>query len=188
MRISLLAAALALSLPVAAEAQHAQTRQGFGISFGVGGGSAGISCDGCGSDRDLALSGHLRIGGYVRPTLFVGGETNGWANTEDGIEEAAGFLTAVVQWYPQVASGFNLKGGLGFAGAAASDGVDEITTRGLGINVGLGYDWRVARNFSLTPYVNYLRSVGGELKVNGFSTDVKANVDVLQFGLGFTWH
>lgn len=179
--------ALALTAGVA-DAQHPQNRQGFGISFGFGGGSAGISCDGCESDRETSLSGYLRLGGYTRPSLFVGAETNGWTNSEDGVDETIGFLSAVVQWYPQVASGLYLKGGAGFARADATDGIDDIATTGFGISMGTGYDWRLTRNFSLTPYANYLRSFGGELEVNGSGTDFSTNIDLFQFGLGFTWH
>jgi hypothetical protein len=186
--IVVLGALLAVASPLAAQGAHAQARQGFGISFGLGFGSAGLSCDGCSSERETALSGYLRIGGHPRPDLFVGGESNGWTNSEDGIDEQVGFLAAVVQWYPEATAGFHLKAGLGLAKATATDGFDEISTEGLGLNLGLGYDWRLARNFSLTPYVNYLRSVGAELKVNGSGTDFTANTSVLQFGLGFTWH
>ena len=177
-----------LLLPAIAIAQHPQTRQGFGISFGLGAGSASVSCDGCDSDRDTGGSGYLRIGGYISPSVMLAGESNGWTHTEEGVDETIGFLSAVAQWYPQPTTGFYLKGGLGFARAVAEDNVDEVTTGGLAITLGTGYDFRVSRNFSLTPYVNYLRSFGGELEVNGTGTDVKANVDIIQVGLGFTWH
>jgi hypothetical protein len=169
-------------------AQNPQTRQGFGISFGLGGGSASISCDGCESERETALSGYLRLGGYASPSLFIGGESNGWTKSEGGIDELIGFLSAVAQWYPQVTNGFYLKGGVGFATSEASDDVDELTIGGVGLTVGAGYDWRLTRNFSLTPYLNYLRSFTGELEFNGTSSGVSANIDVVQFGLGFTWH
>ena len=173
---------------LAASAQHAQTREGFSISFGIGGGSAGVSCDGCGTDRENGLSGYLRLGGYVRPTLLVAGETNGFTKNVDGVDVVASFVSAVVQWYPQVASGFYLKGGAGIATGSLDDGVDELAATGMGITLGTGYEWRVTRNFSLTPYVNYLRSVGAEAKFNGVGLGGNLNVDVFQFGLGFTWH
>ena len=177
-----------LTSTAGAQQIESQERQGFGISFGVGAGSASLSCDGCDSDREGGFSGYLRLGGYVNPSLFVGGETNGWVDSEAGVDQQIGFLSAVVQWYPQPASGFYLKGGLGFARATASDAFDELSTSGLGITAGLGYDWRLTRNFSLTPYVNYARSIGAEAEFNGIGTDVTLNVDLLQFGLGFTWH
>ena len=171
------------------EAQgNPQTRQGFGISFGIGAGSAGVDCEVCPDDRETGLSGYLRIGGYLRPNLFLAGESNGWSKTEDGVEGQAGFLSAVAQWYPQPASGLFVKGGLGLATVSLEDDVDEITSTGLGITVGGGYDFRVGRNFSLSPYINYLRGFGAQANLNGTSTDFDYNVNLLQFGLGFTWH
>lgn len=147
-----------------------------------------MSCDGCSSDRETSFSGYLRMGGYVSPSLFVGGESNGWVKSDFGVDEQIGVLSAVLQWYPQPASGLYLKGGAGFAHAAADDGFDEVSTTGMAVNLGLGYDWRLGRSFSLTPYANYLRSLGAEAQVNGIGTDYKLNVDVLQIGLGLSWH
>ncbi len=187
----LLAAVMALSLSSAALAQGAprpQTREGFGISFGIGGGSAGSDCDFCSSDRTTALSGYLRLGGHVKQNVFVGFESNGWINSEDGIDEGLGFYSAVVQWYPNVEQGFYLKGGLGLALYNATDGVDEISGNGLGLNLGVGYDFRVGRNFSLTPYANFLMSTKSELNFNDESTGLNISANLIQFGLGFTWH
>ena len=55
--IGILTLVMARSLPAAAEAQHPQTRQGFGISFGFGAGSAGLTCDDC----PAGWHGRLRI-------------------------------------------------------------------------------------------------------------------------------
>src|SRR5262245_11901413 len=134
----LFALLLFTAVPIVCQAQYAQTRQGFGISFGIGGGSAGLSCDGCTTDRENALSGYLRLGGYVRPNLFVGGESNGWSKNIDGVDEVASFLSAVVQWYPTPTSGFYLKGGAGIAAGSLDDGVDELTAAGMGITLGAG--------------------------------------------------
>jgi len=48
---------------------------------------------------------------------------------------------------------------------------------GLGVTFGLGYDARVARNFSLTPFVDF---VGGSF--DGYS------VNSAHIGLGFSFH
>jgi hypothetical protein len=188
MRRILAIAVLTTALSGVSQAQHVQTRQGFGISFGIGGGSAGLSCDGCDFDRESGMAGYLRIGGYVNPSLMVAGESSGWASSNDGVDQVANFLLAVVVWYPQPESGFHLKGGAGLATGSMDDGIDELTTTGLGIGLGIGYDWRVARNFSLTPHLNYMRSLGAEAKFNDIDLGETLNMDVLQFGLGFTWH
>ena len=53
-----------------------QTRDGFTISFGLGGGTAGATCDGCDTDRETAPSLYLRLGGALRPNLMLANEIN----------------------------------------------------------------------------------------------------------------
>lgn len=175
----------------------AQTRQGVTVSFGLGGGSTGFTCDGCESNRESGMSGYLRLGGTVRPNLIVGGEMNGFIKnkSENGVDGTiqVSYITAFAQWYPQPATGFFLKGGLG-VGAVSLEATDptfgsaKLESTGLALNLGLGYDWRVGANFSLTPYANYLLANGGDAKINGGSTNEKLGANVLQIGLGFTWH
>jgi hypothetical protein len=163
-------------------------REGFGISVGLGSGSAGLSCNSCSSDREESLSGDLRLGGYLRPNLFLGGESHGWVNSEDGVDEVIGFYTATVLWYPNEAKGLYLKGGLGLAAYAATDGFDDITGHGLGLALGVGHDFRVGRNFSLTPYANYLVSTKNDLEVNGYSSGLDVATNIFQIGFALSWH
>lgn len=183
--ISLLAALLAPGLAAAAEPQ---TRQGFGISFGLGGGKGDIDCNSCGLDGETGLSGYLRLGGYVRPDLFVAFETNGFTTSEDGVDTTGGFYSAALQWYPNVEKGFYVKGNLGIAGVVMEDDEDEVTSGHLGLGLGVGYDFRLGKNFSLTPYLNVMFTSKNELKLNDQSTGVKASFSLAQIGLGFTWH
>ncbi len=190
MRSLLLSLALLSTVTAVAEAQTArpQTREGFGISVGIGAGMADLSCDGCNFDSETGLSGYLRLGGHLRPNLFLGFESTGWMKEVEGADVTLGFYSAVAQFYPNVEKGLYFKGGLGFSMSTADDGTDELKASGMGFSAGAGYDIRVARNMSVTPYLNYLRSVGSELKVNGTATGVDLNTGILQFGVGLTWH
>lgn len=179
---------VSLVIPVSVAAQNPQTREGFGISFGLGTGSAGAECDGCSSDRENGLSGYLRLGGYVRPHVFLAFESTGWTFSQDGIDETLGFYMGVVQWYPNPDRGLFLKGGVGLSRYLATDGFDDVTGSGLGLSLGLGYDIRVGKNFSLTPYANFLSSTKSELEVNDVSSGLNVSANLLQIGLGFTWH
>ena len=49
---------------------------------------------------------------------------------------------------------------------------------GLSPNLGLGSDWRLTRNFSLSPQVNYVRILAPN----------ERDRDAVQLGVGFTWH
>lgn len=190
-----IALSMVLAAPLLSQSKP-QTRQGFTIGFGLGAGSAGITCNGCTSDRENAPSAYLRIGGAVRPNLIIAGEMNGWTKkaSDAGTDEeiTMGFATAVALWYPHSQGGFYVKGGLGF-GSISDDITDptftaKVESTGMAISLGTGFDFRMGKNFSLTPFVNYLATAGAKAKVNGVSTGEKLDANLVQIGLGFTWH
>ena len=189
-RIATLAAASLLALSASASAQsNAQVRDGFTISFGLGGGSAALSCPGCGSTpRETGFSGYLRLGGAIRPNLVLAAESNGWSKSIDGVEVQMGTLAGVAQWYPSVTNGFYVKGGLGLSVYSEADPAGKAEALGLGYQFGTGYDIRLARNFSLTPYVNFLGMADSDVKVGGTSMNQKIGTSNMQYGIGFTWH
>lgn len=170
-------AALLLSLPVSSLTAQTkpQTREGFWINFGLGAGSLG--CEEC-TDRSNGFSGQLSMGGTISPRLLIGGSSNGWTKTEDGATLTMGSLAAIVRFYPSATGGFFLNGGLGLATLDVDLGVfgsDNAT--GASAIIGIGYDARVGKNFSLTPYLN---SIGGSFD--------GGTANFVQFGLGFSWH
>ena len=183
-------AALVLALvPSVLFAQKSHTRERLAISAGLGTGTIGASCDFCGdTDRESGTTGYLRIGGYAGPKLLIGGEANGFKNTVDGIDQTSAYYMAVAQWYPNAATGWFLKGGLGLATYRISDEPDEITSNALGMTLGMGYDIRLASAISLTPYLDYLVSTKGELKLNDISSGLNLSTNVFHLGLGLTWH
>ena len=112
------------------------------------------------------------MGGYSRPSLFKGVELNAWGKETGCDAFIALSASLVVQWYPRIASGFYLKGGAGLAVGGPP------LLIGLSPNLGLGYDWRLTRNFSLGPQVNYVRILAPS----------ERDWDAVQLGVGFTWH
>ena len=157
------------------DAQQPQARQGFWFSAGLGVGSLG--CADCG-DRVNSLSGNLSIGGTISPRFLLGAGTTGWTKSEDGATLTAGTLDARVRFYPSTAGGFFLTGGLGVGTVSISvAGFGSDSEIGAGALIGLGYDIRVSRNVSVTPYFN------------GFGVNT-SNVDanVSQIGIGITTH
>jgi hypothetical protein len=64
----------------------------------------------------------------------------------------------------------------------------ELRSVGVAAQLGLGYDVRMSRSFSLTPYVNVLGMGGGEPKLDGAGLGGSLSANVVQFGLGFSWH
>jgi hypothetical protein len=167
-------ALLAVLLATTANAQQAQTRQGFWIGGGLGYGSMGISCDGCAdSDRLGGVSGYLKLGATLRPNILLGVETNGWTKSEFGQTVTMGNMSGAAYWYPMSTNGLFVKGGVGYS--IVDDGFANES--GFGLLAGLGYDVRVARNLSITPVANWFRG-----SFDG------ASANVLQIGLGVTSH
>jgi outer membrane protein with beta-barrel domain len=180
-----------LATAVVASAQRPQTRQGFWIGFGFGGGSAGISCTGCDSlSRETGFTGHLKMGGTLSPKVLLGGESIGWTKKESGTTSQLGNLAAAVYLYPAPATGFFLKGGPSFSYHRSDDGTDELTGTGFGFMLGAGYDVRVGTKISLTPVASFYWGSIGEVTLNGgtSSSGFGLKQNVFDFQLGITFH
>jgi hypothetical protein len=158
-----------------AQAHNAQQRDGFWFSGGLGYGSLG--CDNCGGSREGGISGDLSLGGTISPRLLLGVGTAGWTKSEAGETVSVGTLDGRVRFYPQATGGFFLTGGIGVGSASLGVSGYTDTQTGVGMLLGLGYDVRVARNTSITPYWN------------GFAMrNSNINANVGQIGLAVTLH
>ena len=155
--------------------QQPQLRRGFWFSGGLGYGSLG--CKDC-TGRTGALSGNISLGGTLSPKLLLGVSTNGWTKSENGSSLTVGTLTAAVRFYPSPMGGFFMTGGLGLGKVSAGvSGFGSNSETGAAALLGLGYDIRVGRTVSLTPYWN-----GFALSYSG------GDANVGQIGLGITVH
>lgn len=175
LQIGFLAAGFQLVAQDAA-GQNANLREGFWLSGGLGYGTLG--CQDC-SGREGGLSGNLAIGGTISQKVILGAATHGWTKSEGGATLTAGTLTAVIRFYPSATGGFFLLGGLGFGSLDLGiSGLGNVRETGTGAVLGLGYDIRVGRMVSLTPYWN---GIGIALSNGG-------DANVSQIGLGVTVH
>ena len=158
-----------------AAAQHEQTRSGFWFSGGLGFGSLG--CDNC-DGREGGLSGGLTFGGTLSPRFLIGAGTTRWTKSEDGATLTVGTLDARIRYYTSETGGFFLTGGLGIGSISADlGGFGSDSEVGVGVVIGLGYDFRIGSNVSLTPFWN------------GFAVRTSnADANVGQLGLGITVH
>ena len=154
----------------AGSALKPQVREGFWFSAGLGFGTLG--CENC-LGREDGLSGGLSLGTVVGDRVLLGVGTTGFAKSIAGETLSVGTLDARVRFYPVRTSGFFLNGGVGL-GTLSFAGESEY---GVGVMLGLGWDIRLGKNVSLTPFWN------------GFAMS-NANVDanVGQLGIGFTIH
>ena len=152
-RFVAICAIAAVSVAGTAQAQrpNASGRDGFWISGGLGYGSLG--CDNCGS-REGGLSGGLSLGGTISPRFLLGVGTSGWTKEDQGARLTVAEIDARVRFYPSATGGFFLTGGLGYGSITGSAGGFSATENGAGAILGMGYDVRIARNMSVTPYWN----------------------------------
>src|SRR6267143_320150 len=173
----------------AARAQYPQRRDGFWIGFGLGYGSANITCDNCGSGpRTDGITGFVKLGGTPSRNLLVGGAVNAWSHSDSSATEALTNLTASLYLYPAARRGLFLTGGLGFSNYHLNS-TPSFDGTGWGFTAGAGYDLRVGRDVSLTPVVNYVYGTVGDVNQSGvgrFATGWKQNV--IELGLGVTFH
>lgn len=103
----------------------------------------------------------LKLGGTVSQSFLVGIEGNVWSAQyyQAGYDRTLASLMVVGQWYPAPASGFWLRGGLGWAQDylqlyGGSQANINSRRNGTAYAVGLGYDIPVARKVSLTPLLD----------------------------------
>ena len=164
--------------PHEASAQYPQKREGFWFNIGLGYGSLG--CQDC-VGRDGGLSGGLALGGTINDRLLLGVSSNAWTKSEQGVTLTVSAVTAAIRFYPSSTGGFFLLGGLGLGridvGASGGGFSLNASTTGTGALIGLGYDFRIGANVSLTPFWN------------GFAGNFdNGDANVGQIGLGLTIH
>ena len=165
---------LGLLVLMTAGAAQAQTREGFWIGFGFGGGSLGV--DG-GTDRDSGVGGYLKLGGTLSERFLLGAETNQWVKEESGVSVNHSNLSAVAYFYPSATGGFFLKGGLGVSRLSVKVSGISASEDGGGAVLGLGFDARVGDNWSITPALNF----------NAGALD-GGNTSVTELSVGVPWH
>jgi hypothetical protein len=109
--------------------------------------------------------------------VLLGVGTTGWYKNVDGVSLSGGTLDARIRFYPVATSGFFLTGGSGLGTISVWNAFDGASEHGVGVLLGLGWDLRVGRNVSLTPFYN------------GFAVAVASGTFYVdQVGLGVTIH
>lgn len=189
-----LLAALCVGAAGAAQAQlkgveEPSRRQGFWFAIGAASGSLGISCSGCGDHRETGASATVRIGGTLSPHWLLGGEIDGWAKSQSGVNLAFANVALVASWYPSRTGGFFLKLGIGAARYTEDDGTDKTELTGGSGLFGLGFDIPVGTSFAITPYLNSIATSDSKVKMNGVSVPlVSLNPNLVQLGVALSWY
>lgn len=164
---------------------HAR-RHGIWFSAGLGAGAESFDAnDGLGwSDDETGGVAFAKLGGTVSRSFLLGVEGHAWGTQYQGLgyDRTLTSLMFIGQWYPAPASGFWLKGGLGFA----RDNLDfygqnsanfATHENGTAFSLGIGYDVPVGRAVSITPLL--------DLQAQRYDTHDER---IVSFGVGITVH
>lgn len=159
---------------------HPQNHNGWSIGLGIGGGSAGLSIDGAPDiDREGGVTGNFRVGYPLNERFTLGLESNAWSKSEDGSTVTFSATTIGGVFFPS--EGWVMRAGLGFGNsrfsADAGGGTITYTETGLGVNAGLGYEFRVARTFAVGPQADF-----------GYASFDGGSVNWFGLGLQGTWY
>lgn len=174
LRPILTAAAAILLTTSSLAAQRPQTRSGFWFQGGLGAGSVG--CDEC-DERTNGGAAVIALGGTLSDHFLLGGSLHGWARSEDGATLSVTAITAATHIYPWARGGFFINAGVGFGTTRLEFDIFSIEEDGAAGVLGLGYDIRLGRNVSLTPFGN----------VYSIKYD-EGSLNVTQVGLAVTVH
>ncbi len=188
----ILPAGLLLGLVISIVSAHSAVaqssyRRGFWIGAGLGNSRTDVECAVCVDDTKGELSGYLRGGFTLKPSLLLGLEATRTQNSEDEVSERYNGMAAILLFYPG-RGGLYFKGGVGILDYKASDDSDEITARTVAVSLGIGYEVRVAQQFSVVPFLNLTATSQGDLDFNGHRVSTDANFSLLQGGIGVTMH
>jgi len=145
-------------------ASNPHERRGFWFDLGIGLGSLGCSdCVGTVS----GVSGQWALGGAINQKFLLGVGTNGWYKSEGGVNLSLTSIGVLARFYPSAAGGFHLEGGLGYAyGKIGVIDYGAASTSGTSAVLGLGWDMRIAKDWSLTPYFDGVGASFGGVGVN----------------------
>lgn len=127
-------------------AQYPQRRDGFWIGFGLGYGTAGVTCDSCNRvSRQGGVTAFIKLGGAPSRNLLIGGAVNSWRHSDGSATETMTNVTASLYLYPERRSGFFVTGGLGFSNYHINS-TPSWNGTGWGFSTGAGYDVRFGRD------------------------------------------
>jgi hypothetical protein len=190
-RCALFLGALAVAQAPAWAQSRGPSRQGLWGSVGFGTGSRSASADGMvSSGRSGSVTGQFRLGGTIGERTLIGGEIDVWTKSESGLTATVGNVSAALYFYPMPDAGLFVKGGVGMGIASAGTNDNTVTVRGngAGLIAGVGYDYRIGRNISLTPTATLFMGWPGPLKYEGEDVFTGYKYNVLDLGVAITFH
>lgn len=179
------------------------SRRGFWLGLGLGGGKYDNDCDICapGVAPTSAAAGHLKLGGTLSQHLRLGtdifsmatssGQYGKLSGSGASADEAVADVTLSLWYYPRARGNLWLQGGIGgVAYMAHLQGGQRESASSAGGVLALGYDLRMGRNGSVTPYLRWVGSGESNLK-DASGADVgpaRWRTSYWAFGVDYVFH
>jgi hypothetical protein len=187
--LALSASAIALMMAAPVFGQRIHDRSGFWVAGAVSGSSVRINCSltDCSSDRRTGISGYLQIGGTLSRQTLVGVEANGWRASDAVARREYFTVTAVGYLFPSVDYPFFLKFGVG-AGRYGEESSNDISSTGFALQIGTGYDFRLANRIWVGPFVQYISAPDQNAKLDRFPVTSDFSLNVIQAGVKIGRH
>ncbi|MGH7530346.1 MAG: hypothetical protein ACREMN_08200 [Gemmatimonadales bacterium] len=193
LRSALVGLVLSAGATAVASAQRLEERTGLWAGIGLGFGSVRGTCSVC-AGRAAGPTALVRFGGTLSRHLRVGVQGTGWLRPQAARERSLLMLSAVGTFYPWPAGGLYLAGGIGGYRYVEEDTESRLSTQGLALQVGAGFDVRITRAVSVAPFATLVVSGSGNPtrldKSNGFELPLLSDMTVqyVQLGIAATLH
>lgn len=158
----------------------------FWGAFSLGNATASLACSICRDMSDRSVAAGLTVGVRQSPRTYFGLQFDGWYRYSGGQNERVYAIGPLVQYYPMVKRPLFVRLGLGISEFLATDEDEDLSSRSVAVQAGVGYDFVISRSYLLTPFASYMRGAGGRLSVNGERATLPAGVELLQYGLQIT--
>jgi hypothetical protein len=168
------------------QARDGMTRRQFWGALSLGNATAALSCSVCRDMSDRSVAAGLTLGVRQSSRMYLGVQLDGWYRFSGGENDRVYSIGPLVQYYPNGKRPLFVRLGLGWAAFLATDEDENVSSRSVAAQVGVGYDVAISHSYLLTPFVSYMRGAGGRLSVNGDNATIPAGVELLQYGLQMT--
>lgn len=179
-----------IAIGMAPTAALGQAPETDGMWFGVGAayGMTMLSCGICTNDIRTGPSVQLKAGGKLSQAMLFGGEASGWMKRLEGVDQMVFSLHAMGYLFAAGTPGLFFKGGIGPTWFIANDREDDgdLTSLGVSVQLGAGYEARVGSRTAVTPYINVFGSGFGKLRFEDRVASDQFGVAQVQIGLSLT--
>jgi hypothetical protein len=188
---SALAATTALAAGATATAPPPPERPHFWAGAELGYGGLGFGSDQEARSQQGCFSWGVKLGAVINHTVRVGLLLDGWTVQSGNLNDPSkgigvGEAFAVGQFYPIRAKELFIATAAGYA-SYVDNSPSGFNSHGWGASAGIGYDFKLAPHFEISPVATYSRGELGGVN-NALTTITGRSYDAVTLRVGFMYH